>query len=946
MRYYECFVNTNSENIKKGEKIRLRDYDYDSSIAAINKYAYRNLKSGIQFFMYREEEDKIKAAFAFREDKFSMQEAYEAITDVINEASTITMSKMEPEEITTYQYIEHLLEGKRRALLVFSYFLDDTNEFIYREFVDNENYIKWDFIFEEDMVSSTKKSCNSIYDESLLNEISNIKKYGNNAQYEGNMVHYVISGNSLDATKDMAETLLQNLYQAGRIRSRRLEVIREMDPNLFRRGLLEKIIENNHGGAMLLDLTEKFGKNPVDYGNVCQYIEKLVKRYKNDCLFIFSYNKNDPGFSYTMLPLLQKHVMLVKLKEATCSKKDAMTYLKKLIKESPYSKYVKQAGTFFQTFQGEDFSQTDILEAFEKFEPWCMNHNIFGTYGYHFEDEFSLDRDADKGSYQEQLNQLIGLTKVKEQIYKIIATNLLERERKDRYGKNYQTGSLHMIFGGNPGSAKTTVAKIFAGLAKEKGILKSGIVVERGGMDYSGLFGVEHIRRDFRAAKGGVLFIDEAYELKDPQAIGALIQEMENRRDEVIVIMAGYNEGMKGFLSRNEGLKSRIPNWVEFPDYDTNELMEIFQLMIRERGFTTTEDALKAAEIIFDKARLLENFGNGRYVRNLLEKSIMNQANRLNKQYESPEKIPEKAILQLIKEDVQAAEDIKEERKEIGAAKKELDEMIGLSSAKAIIRKALASFKMNKLYVDKGIHKERPTMHMVFTGNPGTAKTTVARLVADILRDEKILPSGQFVEVGRADLVGRYVGETAPLVKKKFREAQGGVLFIDEAYALCDDTRHGYGDEAINTIIQEMENHRKDVVVIFAGYPKQMQKFLERNPGMASRVAFQVEFDDYSTEELCDIANLMLKKKGLRITEEAMDKLKASCEIAKKQVDYGNGRYVRKLLEEAEMNLAERLSEEEQSKLDVDTITLIEACDIEEPGEKTDTTGQVGFRVA
>lgn len=233
--------------------------------------------------------------------------------------------------------------------------------------------------------------------------------------------------------------------------------------------------------------------------------------------------------------------------------------------------------------------------------------------------------------------------------------------------------------------------------------------------------------------------------------------------------------------------------------------------------------------------------------------------------------------------------------------------MIGLSSVKQVIYKALAKYKFNKLCMEKGIHQENISLHMVFTGNPGTAKTTIARLLARILKEENVLSTGVFVEVGRADLVGDHVGATALLVKKKFREAQGGILFIDEAYSLCDGYKNGFEDEAINTIVQEMENHREDVIVIFAGYSEPMQQFLNRNPGMRSRIAFQIPFEDYSTEELCEITKLMLSKKQLTITDGAMEKLKHNYEYARKNTDFGNGRYVRKILEEAEMNLAERI---------------------------------------
>jgi SpoVK/Ycf46/Vps4 family AAA+-type ATPase len=164
-------------------------------------------------------------------------------------------------------------------------------------------------------------------------------------------------------------------------------------------------------------------------------------------------------------------------------------------------------------------------------------------------------------------------------------------------------------------------------------------------------------------------------------------------------------------------------------------------------------------------------------------------------------------------------------------------------------------------------------MHMVFTGNPGTAKTTVARLFARIMRENGLLSRGHLVEVGRSDLVGKYVGWTAPAVQKKFKEASGGVLFIDEEYSLATENAGSFGEEAINTIVQEMENRRDELVVIFAGYPDEMEKFLQSNPGLRSRIAFHVPFADYGTEELCQIAKYQASKLELRLTDDAVEKV-------------------------------------------------------------------------
>ena len=251
-----------------------------------------------------------------------------------------------------------------------------------------------------------------------------------------------------------------------------------------------------------------------------------------------------------------------------------------------------------------------------------------------------------------------------------------------------------------------------------------------------------------------------------------------------------------------------------------------------------------------------------------------------------------------------------------GNAFQELSKMIGLEQAKLIIKQAIDFYKAQKLFREKGLDTERPAMHMVFTGNPGTAKTTVARLFAQIMKDNNLLSIGDLYEVGRADLVDRFLGGTAPRVKAKFKAAKGSVLFIDEAYSLYEDRTGLYGDEAINTIVQEMENHRDDMIVIFAGYPNEMEKFLLKNPGLRSRIAFHVSFDDYTAEELFAITELMANNKKINLAEGTKEKLLPIYETALQDNDFGNGRFVRNLFEKAKMNQATRLV-----SLDPDVVT-------------------------
>lgn len=266
-----------------------------------------------------------------------------------------------------------------------------------------------------------------------------------------------------------------------------------------------------------------------------------------------------------------------------------------------------------------------------------------------------------------------------------------------------------------------------------------------------------------------------------------------------------------------------------------------------------------------------------------------------------------------------------------GTAYDELMEMTGLEEAKKVILQAVSYYKAQRMFADKGMKGETLSMHMVFSGNPGTAKTTVARLFARIMTENGVLSGGHLVEVGRGDLVGKYIGWTAPTIQKKFQEAKGGVLFIDEAYSLVDDRDGSFGDEAINTIVQEMENHRGDVAVIFAGYPDKMEKFLQKNPGLRSRIAFHVPFADYGTEDLCEIAKLIAKRKGLSIDNGAEEKLREVFDSVKDSADFGNGRYVRNVLEKAKMAQAMRLLTMDIDTLSKRDITTIKAEDIELP---------------
>ena len=282
------------------------------------------------------------------------------------------------------------------------------------------------------------------------------------------------------------------------------------------------------------------------------------------------------------------------------------------------------------------------------------------------------------------------------------------------------------------------------------------------------------------------------------------------------------------------------------------------------------------------------------------------------------------------------------------SAMEELNELIGLDGIKEKVAEIAAFAKLQKIARDQGRCVEGVNLNLSFLGNPGTAKTTVARLFARIMKENGLLSSGDLIEVGRADLVAKYTGQTAIKVKGVFKQAKGNVLFIDEAYSLVDSWENEYGDEAIATIVQEMENNRDDMIVIFAGYPDKMEKFLSRNPGLRSRVPFTVEFRDYSAEELTEIVKLEAKRRGYTVESSAEKKILDICSAAVKTEEFGNGRFSRNLVESAIMKAAARAMGSLSADADLNALFCLKDCDFSAPDnlKKEKKSRVIGFCAA
>lgn len=303
-----------------------------------------------------------------------------------------------------------------------------------------------------------------------------------------------------------------------------------------------------------------------------------------------------------------------------------------------------------------------------------------------------------------------------------------------------------------------------------------------------------------------------------------------------------------------------------------------------------------------------ENFANAREMRNILEQVVMCQNLR---SAGTKEKMLEIVDVNRYIKDSGLVLPVSS-RSSILTNEERLDQLVGLASVKRMVKKIKAYAKRNQSSDDFN-------MHMCFYGNPGTGKTEVARIISGLLYDAGVLPEAKLVETDASGLIGKYVGETAPKTQAKINDAMGGVLFIDEAYALtetsgADGVSSGYGDEAISVLLKEMEDKRGKFCVILAGYKEQMQKLLSSNPGFASRIQFSLDFPDYSREELMQLADVFLSKKQYEIDSDAMEKLLDVTEYFRQNDDFANARTLRNILDQVIMNQNLRAEDDEEDR--------------------------------
>ena len=522
----------------------------------------------------------------------------------------------------------------------------------------------------------------------------------------------------------------------------------------------------------------------------------------------------------------------------------------------------------------------------------------------------------------EELQNLVGLEAVKKEIDTLIGMVDYNKQRVSR-GEPPQQLVLHSLFMGNPGTGKTTVARLMGKILFERGALFGDTFkfVEVSESDLlSGYVNqtTTQTLAKLEEARGGVLFIDEAYSLDKKstndtgkEAITTILKYMEDHKNEIMIIFAGYTKEMEQFLQINPGLTSRVPNRLDFEDYTPEQIVQMGIKGLQKNSYEIVDVEYYTRKVTLEYNRSLDR-SNARWIRNFNEKIIKQLIARV---------IAEKSeeISLITNADIDAVLEIGKYQ-DNGTKKdawEELHQLIGLHKVKEQVEDFIAQAEMNRKREQEGFATSVATLHSLFLGNPGTGKTTVARIVAELLYQKGLIATNKLIEVSRGDLIGGYQGQTAIKTREHLQAALGGVLFIDEAYSLKHGSSDNFGQEAIDEILKFMEDHRQDMVVIFAGYHKEMAEFLESNSGLKSRVPTTFDFEDYSPDEIAQIGEFILQGQGYQYDTESYRAVVK--EAYAETDDHSNGRWIRNFNQKLLAHMSRRVTKDESS--DFNTIT-------------------------
>lgn len=527
-----------------------------------------------------------------------------------------------------------------------------------------------------------------------------------------------------------------------------------------------------------------------------------------------------------------------------------------------------------------------------------------------------------------KLNSIIGIKELKEFIDNV-QNNYKVQNIRERLGLTTSKISMNMIFAGNAGTGKTNAARTTFEYLNALGLLSRGVFKEVSKADFVSENVNETAKKTMEvvnSAIGGVLFIDEAYSLCESEEdkvgkeiVDALLKGIEDNRDDLIVILAGYENDMEKFLSINPGLKSRFPNIIHFEDYTPYEMYAIALNIAKSKGYKIADNVEDDLIDLFAKNQISgkNDLGNARFVRNIIENAIMDAS---RKYLQDKQK----------KIDLLEAHNFNFKVKAKFNLEERLNDIIGLEEVKNLLRSQYKLIVAQEKRKSVGVEtKIEQNLNMVFAGNPGTGKTSIARLVAEMLNSMGLLKIGQLVETDRSNFVSEIPGQTSKKTEETFKEAIGGILFIDEAYTLAYDP---LGREAIETLLKLIEDYSKDVIVILAGYEKEMEDFFDVNIGLRSRFPLWTNFEDYKPDELSEMAIKLLESKGFKLSKNGYTSLKKSFVDIYENADIqsGNGRLVRNYVENLIRSQSIRIAESDISVYEMNLITTKDIDNINE----------------
>lgn len=517
-------------------------------------------------------------------------------------------------------------------------------------------------------------------------------------------------------------------------------------------------------------------------------------------------------------------------------------------------------------------------------------------------------------------DDMIGMDGVKAQIRTIANKVRIDRLRALKGGKVTQP-NIHIVITGNPGTGKTVIAKRLGCIFKEIGVLDKGHVVERERKtlldSYSNSAGA-NMDKAVDEAMGGILFIDEAYNLipmtnpgsKDADgtaAVEALMTRMSNDAGKFITVIAGYKAEIEEFVANaNPGLARRFTYRIHIDDYSVDNLVDIFKLNAKNEGFKLSAEAesllvKKVEEMVTMKDK---NFGNAGEMVKLFNQTKDRQSDRLSNIMD--EEISDEMLNTFEQSDIPYNPP---KKVNLADCMKELDDLVGLSSVKTAIRELADTLEIEQ---QRALASgERPQInldHYLFLGNPGTGKTTVARIMGNIFYSLGLLPSNKVVEVTTKDLIAPYVGQTAPKTEQMINRSLGGIFFIDEAYGL-NDGPNGFGKDAMPVLLTKLLDYKGKMVSIAAGYPIEMQEWINTNTGLESRYTRTIYFEDYTDTELAEIFRNIVSKNGLRMDEKADIEMQEyfSTLVFNKSENFANAREAKNYFDRVKLNQGRRL---------------------------------------